>query len=120
MVLACPASPHMTDKRALNLAARAAVLMSTSEDEEALQVDQEEEVSPRKKLKTKKQLDKMRRQSGNEENQVGTDTDAELPNTPKSKLKKKIDTLNKGTPLKSEMVEKSDGEGKSDSDSILG
>merc|ERR1712080_93544 len=96
-------SPNMADKRAANLAAKAAVLMSTSEDEDTLQ-PQEEEVSPRKKLKTKKQLDKMRRQSGNEENQVGTDTDAELPTTPKNKLKKKIDTVNKDTPHKSEMV----------------
>merc|ERR1711974_445727 len=107
MVLACPASPHMTDKRALNLAARAAVLMSTSEDEEALQVDQEEEVSPRKKLKTKKQLDRMRRQSGNLENNQATDTDGDVPTTPKTKLKKNRDVL-KGSPLKSEMVEQSD------------
>ena len=58
-----------TDIEKLNEEAKAVVLQSTSSDNEPLKkiVDQEE-ASPRKKLKTKRELDKIRRKSGQADN----------------------------------------------------
>jgi len=83
-------------RRAANLAAKASVLMTSSSDDDTLQHDIEEDVSPRKRLKTKKEFDQIRRQSGNEENDSGstnTDSDSddlkEVSSTLKSKVQKK-------------------------------
>merc|ERR1712025_839555 len=57
------------DSEEANARARAAVLQSTSSGSDQAKVPcaDSEEVSPRKKLKTKKALDEMRRRSGGED-----------------------------------------------------
>merc|ERR1719317_99377 len=84
------------DSEEANARARAAVLQSTSSGSDQAKVPcaDSEEVSPRKKLKTKKALDEMRRRSGGEDarsdKQVSSDEDT--PKTPKSKNKLKLTT----------------------------
>merc|ERR1712233_69496 len=73
--------------------ARDAVLQSTSSESDQAKDPESEEVSPRKKLKTKKALDEMRRRSGGEEGKSEKQGSSEEDGpTPKSKKKLKLMT----------------------------
>jgi len=102
------------DSEEANARARAAVLQTTSSESEQANLEnvaptETEDSSPRKKLKTKKELDKIRRKSAGEDKQGSSDEEKKLPTTPKSKKKLKIAT---STPKPRSMSGSASGSGK--------
>ena len=80
-----------TDLDRRNENAKAAVLQSTSSDNEPTnKIINEDESSPRKKLKTKRELDKIRRKSGQTDNLEDTSDEEDL-NDRRSKKRKTED-----------------------------
>lgn len=99
-----------TDIERLNEEAKAVVLQSTSSDNEPLKkIMDHEEGSPRKKLKTKRELDKIRRKSGQTDNLEEDTSDEEDLDGQRSR-KRKIEDVSSEQKKKQKVVSNSEDE----------